>query len=576
MRPLKLAILTGIDSPWIAETIASLARLSEVQIVGVLVDTKPAPFRARLRHLRRNVRRQGLSYVWYRVGAALVDRLETLAARVVHEPDVAALLSRAFPGRPFRLDDLEEPHRILLPCTGNLNGAPAREMLRRLGPDFGVVLGTRILRRSTFTIPRMGCLNLHLGKVPEYRGLPPGFWELYDGQATAGVTVHFVDDGLDTGDIVGEDEVHIGPNDDPDSLRRKLEERGADLLVRCIADLAAGRATRTPQRSDAGQARTLPTRRQRRELRARLRISSSDRPAWIDAGKTLLHLFLYYGGTFHAVRLVRRIAGRSRARVLLYHRVNDLTEDPLTTSVRRFAEHMVTLQEHYTVMSTSDLVGALQSGERLPPGAVVIHFDDCYRDVYAQAAPVLATLNSPACCFVSTGFIGTDRVFPHDRTCPFRLENLRRDDIHGLVRLGFEVGSHTVNHVDLGASPDEVAARELSQSKRDLEGIVGRPVTLFSYPFGQVSNVRNGTSELVRRSGYKAMFSAYGGHVRSGSNPFDLPRIGVSGETRPLDLLMEIEGLSLGVLKQRWKKVRARRCWPSSTAIASPARPGSS
>lgn len=75
-RPLTVAILTGMDSPWIAETIASLARRSEVRLVGVLVDTEPAPFGVRLRNLRRNVRRQGLSYAWHRLGTALAGWIE--------------------------------------------------------------------------------------------------------------------------------------------------------------------------------------------------------------------------------------------------------------------------------------------------------------------------------------------------------------------------------------------------------------------------------------------------------------------------------------------------------------------
>lgn len=573
MRPLKLAILTGMDSPWICQTIASLARLAEVQVVGVLVDTEPAPFSVRLRNLRRNVRRQGLSYAWYRIGTALVHRLETLAARVVSESDASALLRGAFPGRSFRLADVEERDGIPLFHVGNLNGPVARDALSRLAPDLGVVLGTRILKRPTFAIPRMGCVNLHLGKVPEYRGLPPGFWELYEGQASAGATVHFVDDELDTGDMVGEDKVPIGPHDDPDSLRKKLELGGSDLLVRCVADLASHCATRRPQQPHDGRPHTMPTRRQRRELQARSGIASPQRPAWINVVKTLLHLSLYYGGLFHAARALRRIAGASRACVLLYHRVNDLTEDPLTTNVRRFAEHMITLRKHYTVMSSSEMVRMIQAGERLPPHAVAIHFDDGYQDVYTEAAPILATLGFPACCFVSSGYVGTDRVFPHDRACPWVLPNTGTADLAALVRGGLEIGSHTVNHADLGACTSETAAWELVQSKRDLEAMFGRPITLFSYPFGKRTKRRQEVAEIGRQSGYQAMFSCYGGYVSSRSDPFDLPRVAVSAKTRPLDLLMEIEGLSLGVLKQRWNRVRARTCWPSSTAIASPARP---
>lgn len=574
MQPLKLAIFTGMDSPWIAETIASLARRSELRVVGVLIDTEPAPLAVRLRNLRRNVRRQGLSYAWYRLGTVLADWIERPA--VVPPSHASALLRRAFPRRCFRLDDLEQRYRIPNFHVGNLNGARARETLHVLAPDLGVVLATRILKRSTFTIPRVGCVNLHLGKVPEYRGLPPGFWELYDGQAAAGATVHFIDEGLDTGDIVGEDEIDIDPNDDPDSLRKKLDVRGAELLAQCVLDLAAGRAVRKPQRSHRGRPRTAPTRHQRRELRAQHPNRSSSPRVWAHVAKTLLHLLLYYGGIYQAVRLFRRVAGRGRACVLLYHRVNDLTQDPLTTNVRRFVEHMIALRGRYTVMSSSELVRAVRAGERLPWNAVAIHFDDCYRDVYTHATPILATLGFPACCFISSGYVGTDRRFPHDDTSPWVLRNLNPEDLTGLVRAGIEVGAHTVNHPDLGTCPEDVARWEVVQSKRDLEAIVGTPITLFSFPFGRKTNRRQEVIEVGRHAGYEAMFSCYGGYVSNRSDPFDLPRVAVNGQTRPLDLLMEVEGLSAGVVKQRWNKAQARRSLPSSTAIALPVRPGNS
>ena len=72
----------------------------------------------------------------------------------------------------------------------------------------------------------MGSINLHKGKAPIYRGMPPGFWELYDGATTAGVTVHHVATKLDAGDIVDTGEVAISPRDTPDSLLEKLHLEG--------------------------------------------------------------------------------------------------------------------------------------------------------------------------------------------------------------------------------------------------------------------------------------------------------------------------------------------------------------
>ena len=554
---LKLAILTGGHSAATCSTISSLARLAEVEIVGILIDSERASRKSRLHTLRRNVRRQGWTYLPFRLGGLLGELLELLAARIISQANASALLKESFPEKVHSLAEIGERYRIPLLDVGNLNGVKAIETLRQLTSDLGIVLEARVLKRSTFSVPRMGCITLHFGKVPEYRGMWPEFWELYDDQRTAWVTVHALDDGLNTGNVLGEDGVSIHPHDSPATLRRKVESRGNELLARSVVALAAGQATSRPQPPSGHPLRTPPTRRERRELYHRRGIPSS-RPIRRSA-KTIPYLLLYYSGVFHLVRAWRRVRGASRACVLLYHRVNDVADDPLTTSLRRLAEHMLILRRYYSVVPSSMLVETIEAGQRLPHNSVALHFDDSYRDVYTYARPILAALGYQASCFVPSGYVGTERRIPHDASSPWVFENLHPEDLRDLVASGFEIGSHTVTHIDLGRCTDATAVAELVQSKRELEAIVGRPVTLFAYPFGREQNVRDGTRELARRSGYQAMFSAYGGFVTENSNLFDLQRIAVSTDTRPLDLLMEIEGLSVGALKQWWRQRRRGR-----------------
>ena len=142
------------------------------------------------------------------------------------------------------------------------------------------MLGTRILKASTFGVPRMGCINLHKGKVPEYRGMPPGFWELYDGASSAGVTVHFVDKGLDTGDIVATSTVPILRTETPESLLEKLHEEGSRLLASAVALIRDGKANSSTAREVGGKPRTKPTRKEVALLRRRL-------PHWKSEGRRL-------------------------------------------------------------------------------------------------------------------------------------------------------------------------------------------------------------------------------------------------------------------------------------------------
>src|SRR5439155_5560131 len=201
---LKLAMLVGRDTPTTCSAISMIAGLPQVQILAILIDSERLSIARRLRNLKKNVRREGWSYLYFWLREFLLDLLESLSSRQISRGDVFETLRQSFPGRALTLGQFEKLNHIPVLEGGNLNGLLAAETLRKLEVDLGIVLGTRILKRSTFSIPRMGCINLHKGKVPEYRGMPPGFWELYDGRSSAGVTVHFVDDGLDTGDIVGE------------------------------------------------------------------------------------------------------------------------------------------------------------------------------------------------------------------------------------------------------------------------------------------------------------------------------------------------------------------------------------
>ena len=533
--------------------IAKLCDLPAVEVRGVLLDTAHDTARKRWRNLRRNIRREGLSYIPYRLLSALRSRLDAWADRVIPQQEVDELLRAAFPERDLR--ELARARGFPLHEVSNLNAPAAVECLRQCDADLGIVMGTRILSRTVFSVPRLGCINLHKGEVPSYRGMPPGFWEIYDGCESAGVTVHFVDDGLDTGDVVGSATVPIHPRDTPDSLRKKLDLLGARLLCETVEQIAAGTARRQPQEKTGQKPRTRPTRREIRELERRL-------PHWRklpdgrEALKNAIWLALFYGGFYSFLRWLRR--GRSRGAILLYHRVNDVSEDVLTVSTRRFAAHLVTLRRYYHPAGTEEIVDCVAAGRPLRATSVAIHFDDCYRDVRTAAALLLAAAGIPATAFVSSGFVDTDLAFRHDvEHYPHRFENFRAQDLRELPALGVSVAAHTVNHVDLGSVELAQARVEVVESRRQLEQITCRPVLLFSFPFGRVRNLREEVRQMIIAAGYRALFSAYGGFVNGGTSLFDIPRMGVSSDHSPLALMMELEGITVGRLKQ-WLMGRSR------------------
>lgn len=432
--------------------------------------------------------------------------------------------------------------------VGNLNQISAVEALRGLKADLGIILGTRILKPAIFSIPVLGSVNLHKGRLPDYRGMPPGFWELFAGESQAGVSVHFVDAGLDTGDVVASGSLEISTLETPETLRVKLNWLGASTLAEAIAKLARGESERMPQPATSHLAHTRPTEAQERELARRL-------PHWrrentfSEIGRHLLYFGIFYSGL---LALIRALRSPQRVAILLYHRVNDWSVDPLTTSTRRFAEHLLFLKRRYPVESTQHLLDSLDAS-RLPADASVIHFDDCYRDVATTAGPLLREAGLCATAFISSGFIDTDRVFDHDRRkYAHRYPNLSSDDILQWRASGLEVAAHTVNHVDLGSIPLDAARNEVFDSGRHLGQLLNEPISCFSFPFGGRNNIRPEVVADVREAGYKALFSAHGGFVGQGSDRFNIPRLGVHDQS-PLYLLMELEGLTLGELKKRFR-----------------------
>jgi glycosyltransferase involved in cell wall biosynthesis/peptidoglycan/xylan/chitin deacetylase (PgdA/CDA1 family) len=219
--------------------------------------------------------------------------------------------------------------------------------------------------------------------------------------------------------------------------------------------------------------------------------------------------------------------GRGRLTVLAYHQVKDPADDNSTVGVAQFREQMEFLKRNYRVMGLSQAVEALRARgttERL----VAITFDDGYLDNATIAAPILRSLELPATFFVSTDMIGGGRPFPHD-VLQGRLpqEHMTWDHVRGLDAQGFEIGSHTCTHADMGSVSLEEGEREIRMSRERLESELGHAVRLFAFPYGHRANMRRDTRAVARRE-FAICCSAYGGHNTAPANPDNVRRVVIS------------------------------------------------
>lgn len=124
--------------------------------------------------------------------------------------------------------------------------------LAGLRPDIGLsVYFGYILKPEVLSLFPLEVLNLHPSYLPYNRGAHPNVWSIVE-ETPAGVTLHYVDAGIDTGDIVAQREVPVAPSDTGGSLYRKLERAGLELLQEAWPHIKAGRVRRQPQPRDRG------------------------------------------------------------------------------------------------------------------------------------------------------------------------------------------------------------------------------------------------------------------------------------------------------------------------------------
>lgn len=126
-----------------------------------------------------------------------------------------------------------------------------KDTLVQLNPDlFCVVAYGKILPKDILDIPKKGSINVHGSLLPKYRGAAPIQWSVLNGDKKTGITTMYMDEGMDTGDMILQEEVEIGENETTGELWERLSKIGANLLVETLKKIENGTAPRKKQPSD--------------------------------------------------------------------------------------------------------------------------------------------------------------------------------------------------------------------------------------------------------------------------------------------------------------------------------------
>ena len=260
-------------------------------------------------------------------------------------------------------------------------------------------------------------------------------------------------------------------------------------------------------------------------------------------------------------------------RVLMYHKVNDLAGNRMSIEVSLFDEQMTQLRElGYTVVDLDAVLAHYLERKPLPPGAVLITFDDGYRDNLSNAVPVLRRHGYPAVQFVPIAYVGESRPLPHETyLASHGVHNptVDWDEIGELETAGVRVESHGISHKPLAELELDEAAREIAISKLKLEEGLGRRVRAFSYVKGSEADYKPVHPSLVKQAGYDLAFTAVSGANTPRSDPLQLRRYNVEPYSRRTFELVLAGACDLIALKDTVTGTHARRLFNAALGTSS-------
>jgi len=255
---MKMIVATQEDSAVIPRNIERLLAVEDVSIeLIVTLDSKGALENRKWYFLKGFGPRQGIKMASILLTAKLADALDALCGyRLLKAKRSVKALARR--------------NRIPFLRTTSPNGQAFLDRIRKIAPDLIVSFSAPcVFGADLLAIPKLGCINLHCSRLPDYAGLLPSFWTLYNGEQRTGATVHYMDTEIDNGAILDQEDVFIESGMTMYELIRRTKRKGGELVERTIRALQAGTAQTRKNNRQEGRYFSWPTVEQMIEFRRR-------------------------------------------------------------------------------------------------------------------------------------------------------------------------------------------------------------------------------------------------------------------------------------------------------------------
>lgn len=176
---------------------------------------------------------------------ALVESNQEVVG-VVTAPDRPAGRGRSLKQSAVKQYALSQDLPVLQPT--NLKDETFINTLKSLQATLFVVVAFRMLPKVVWQLPKHGTFNLHASLLPHYRGAAPINWALINGETKTGVTTFFIDEKIDTGDLILQEETPITPEDTAGSLHDKLMQLGSELVAQTVQQISKNNLKTIPQK----------------------------------------------------------------------------------------------------------------------------------------------------------------------------------------------------------------------------------------------------------------------------------------------------------------------------------------
>lgn len=173
-------------------------------------------------------------------------------------------------GRFYSVAQVCRAYGVPVECVASVNDPVFHAKLCALAPDAIVsVACPQIFRGALIAIPRLGCLNIHNGPLPRYRGMLPNFWQMYHDECMAGTTIHRINEGIDEGAILVQSQTPINSGETLDALICRTKRHGARMMIDALEALGRGDLRERENVTGEGSYFSFPTRADVREFRRR-------------------------------------------------------------------------------------------------------------------------------------------------------------------------------------------------------------------------------------------------------------------------------------------------------------------